>query len=182
MKHFLKIAEGVDVMPLLHAVSVQPDLWSENRMRQTFAPDSPHVDVEDIWLRFSELDEPAGVGDDLETVDYPAFARLPMARPIVFDLARRVEAERIGRVMITKLAPGKRILPHADVLGAYASYYSRYHVPLQGLPGSLFRAGDEQVCMRTGEVWWFDASAPHEVINNSADDRLHLIVDLKVAR
>jgi hypothetical protein len=33
--------------------------------------------------------------------------------------------------------------------------------------------------MRTGEVWWFNNAIEHEVVNNSADDRIHLIVDIR---
>jgi hypothetical protein len=36
--------------------------------------------------------------------------------------------------------------------------------------------------MAPGEVWWFDNSKMHEVINNSADDRLTMIVDIRSAR
>ena len=69
-----------------------------------------------------------------------------------------------------------------NTLGTHSpvEYYERYHIVLSGHPGSIFRAGDEQVTMLTGEVWWFDNTKEHEVINNSADDRIHLIVDIKV--
>jgi hypothetical protein len=33
--------------------------------------------------------------------------------------------------------------------------------------------------MKTGDIWWFDNSQEHEVLNNSADDRLALIVDIR---
>jgi hypothetical protein len=35
--------------------------------------------------------------------------------------------------------------------------------------------------MAPGEIWWFDNSVEHEVINNSAGDRIHLIVDVRMA-
>jgi hypothetical protein len=187
MKHFQKIGEGIDVIPLLNAAVRHKSLWNANSLRQHF-PDSPHSSVEDIWLRFTDMTEfertgdLGVVGDDLECIAYPAWHALPQAQPIVFSVMRRVEAERLGRVMITRLDPGKRIAPHADVLGAYAGYYSRYHVPLQSQPGVSFRAGNEQVFMAAGELWWFDASAEHEVVNNSADDRIHLIIDVRVSR
>ncbi len=114
---------------------------------------------------------------------YPAWHTLPQLRPIIFGLMNRVSAYELGRVVITKLAPGGRILPHADTMGDYANDEdgARYHVILQGCPGSLFRAGDETVNMRTGEVWWFNHLAEHEVVNNSSDDRIHLLVDTKNA-
>lgn len=182
MKNFQRLAFNLDVGPILHALQLQPDLWNENPLRQTFEG-SPHAAVDDIWLRFGEpRDTIKEVGDDLEAVSFPAWHRLPQVRPLIYDLMRRVEAERLGRAIITRLAPGGRIDPHADVLGAYASYYSRYHIVLQGLPGAIFQSGDEAVQMRSGEVWWFNAAPVHAVFNNSADDRIHLLVDLKVSR
>jgi len=187
MKYFQRLAERIDVVPLLNAATRQRGLWNTNPLRQSFK-DSPHEEVEDIWLRFTDMAEfeRTGdlkvVGDDLECVAQPAWHALPQAHAIVFSVMRMVEAERLGRVMITRLDPGKRIKPHSDVLGAYAGYYSRYHVPLLSLPGSTFRAGNEQVFMGAGELWWFDASAEHEVVNNSVDDRVHLIIDVRVPR
>jgi hypothetical protein len=97
------------------------------------------------------------------------------------DLMTFVGGERLGRVMINKIAPGGIIYPHRDT-EAHADYYSRFHIVLQSQPGALFRAGDEQVHMATGEVWWFDNSEEHEVTNNSADDRIHMVVDIRTSR
>jgi hypothetical protein len=104
---------------------------------------------------------------------------LPAARPILLWLMARVEAERIGRVMINKLRPGGRIFPHADT-PEHANYWDRYHVVIQSAAGNNFRCGDETICMGQGAVWWFQNALEHEVFNNSAMDRLHLIVDLKL--
>ena len=190
MRYFHKLASGLDVRVLVHSIARQPELWNVNRLRTTY-PGTPHTEVSDIWLRFqdsAQVEEPqAGEVtvergrmflDEHESINYPAFACLPAARQIIWDLMRLVEGERLGRVLITRLAPGCKIAPHADG-GAHAAYYDRYHVALVVLPGVVFRAGNEQVLMTTGDVWWFDNSQEHEVINNSADDRLTMIVDIR---
>jgi len=180
MKHFTQIAQGVDTVPVINALANHAELWNQNTRRTTF-DGTPHAEVDDIWLRFNEdkgqFD--SAFADDLEAVWYPAASVLLPARQIVADLMSRVWGERLGRVILTRLRPGRRILPHKDIIGKYASYYSRYHVSLCGLPGSIFRAADETVTMRTGDVWRFDASAEHEVVNNSADDRINLLVDIR---
>jgi hypothetical protein len=186
MRNFLKIAEGVDVTPLLAELARQPELWDQNRLRTTH-PMTPHKQVSDIWIRFNDLAEyekssdPSKVIDEHESIWYPTAAKLPSVRPMVFALMARVQGERLGRVLITRLAPGCRIEPHEDG-GSHAAYYERYHITLQSQPGCIFRAGDEAVCMRPGEVWWFDNSQTHEVINESSDDRLTLIVDIKASK
>ena len=32
--------------------------------------------------------------------------------------------------------------------------------------------------MRKGECWWLDVSKPHQVINDSEIDRVHLVLDV----
>lgn len=216
MRNFQQLARGLNVNSLLHEITRQSDLWDQNTLR-TACPGSPHSQVNDIWLRmgdpeiYQRLREPPfadqvktlitngmteyqalyqvgkQITDEHECIDFPAFAKLPQARQIIFDLMRLVEGERLGRVLITRLGPGKQIPPHVDggdrsgVSGGtqITSYYSRYHVGLQVLPGVQFRAGNEYAPMISGDVWWFDNSQEHEVFNASADDRLTMIVDIR---
>jgi Aspartyl/Asparaginyl beta-hydroxylase len=103
---------------------------------------------------------------------------LPEARSIVFGLMATVQGERLGRVMINRLRPGGRIAAHADT-PVHAEYYSRHHVVLQTAPGANLRCGDETLHLEKGTVWWFNNKLEHEAINNSAVDRLHMIVDIR---
>lgn len=187
MRNFLRIADGLDVAPALHAIQRQPDLWNADAIRTTF-PGSPHSEVDDILLRFEEIDcapDDPDLAAKLERAPRtwrPAWQRLPEVRGVILNLMHRVAAYELARVMVTRLRPGGRIAAHADTKGAYANLpdIGRYHIVLQGLPGSLFAADGETVNMRTGELWWFNAHATHEVVNNSADDRIHLLVDLRL--
>lgn len=176
MKHFLKVADA-DVLPLNHALALHPELWDQNPIRTTH-PGTVHSEASDILLWFNDLALAEAVIDDKDTIPYPAWAALPQARSLIFDIMRRVEGIRLGRVMITRLRPGKRIHPHKDE-GAPATYYTRYQVALQSLPGAVFRIEDETVNFRTGEVWMIDNTLKHEVVNNSADDRIVMIVDIR---
>src|ERR1700753_1234319 len=126
MRNFLKIAENIDVIPILHAINRQPELWNENKLRTTH-PDTPHSQVEDIWLRFNDLtpylesQDYSNIIDEHESIFYPAWHKIPQAHALVHDLMRKVEGIRLGRVLITRLAPGKNITPHVDS-GAHAAY------------------------------------------------------------
>lgn len=183
MRNFHKLAEGVQVVQLHHAIIRQPELWNQNTFRTTF-PNTPHVDVDDIWLRFSNAAKCDTVGNvigDDKPIWHPAAYKLPQIKPIILALMNDVGAYELGRVLITRVRPGGRILRHADKDGAYVQEAdrARYHIVIQGLPGSLYMTGNETVCMRTGEVWWFNAHEEHEVANNSTDDRIHLLVDVR---
>jgi hypothetical protein len=181
VRNFLQIGINLDVVPLLHAIYSQPDLWDQNKLRTTHEM-TPHKQVSDIWIRFNEVpSEPSQISsiiDEHESVWYPAVHTLPQVRPLISWIMSRVEGERLGRVLITRLAPGKVIEPHVDG-GSHAAYYERYHIPLQSSPGCVFRCGDEEVFMRAGDCWWFNNALEHSVINNGTVDRLHLIVDIK---
>ncbi len=187
MRNFQLIFSGADMGPMQHAIARQPALWNQNTYRTTYTG-TPHVGVDDIWLRYSDTEKTgdpaklAAVQNDHGAVWYPAAREITQAKPLILDLMRIVAAYELGRVMITRIKPGGRILPHADVDGDYVHLgdIARYHIVVQGLPGSQFRCGDETVDMKTGEVWWFNAHLEHEVINNSADDRIHLIADLRI--
>lgn len=178
MRHFCKIAEGIDVVPVLNALAVNPHLWNANDLRSTH-PLSPHHNVDDIWLWFNpEREDASAIVDDLEVVPYPAWEKLPQVRSIVLDVMRRVEGTRLGRVIITRLPPGKTIPVHVDE-GAPATYYTRYQLALQCLPGALFESGGEVIQFRMGDVWQVDNRVRHSVVNNSADDRIVLIMDIR---
>jgi len=179
MKHFLKISPTSNVGPILSALKVNEDLWDMNTLR-TSHPDTPHKDVSDIWLWFNDLsDNVADAIDDVQTRPYEGWWRLPQVRPLVFDLMRFVEATQIGRCVITKLPAGKVISPHVDQ-GTPATFYTRFQIALQSAAGCNFIIEDEQVNFKQGEVWMINNKAEHSVVNNSAEDRIALIVDLRI--
>jgi hypothetical protein len=189
MENFLKIGDGLDPLPLLLAIRRQKELWREDTYLRDY-PQGPFADIESIILRFPprsvhETEEAlkaheAGF-DQHENVDQPVYAKLPEARPLVMNLMAYVQGERLGRVMINKIAPGGKIFPHADT-PVHANYWDRFHIPLESYPGVDFRCGQEHVYMPVGSVWWFQNANEHEVINNSAGDRIHMIVDIRTRK
>jgi aspartyl/asparaginyl beta-hydroxylase len=178
LKNFLRIAEGVDVITILNAIQAKPDLWDENTLR-TAHPLSPHKECHDIWVFFNKTeDDIRSVVDDVRVIPYRAWKELPQLRSVIFDLMRRVEGTELGRVIITRIEPGNKIPAHVDQ-GAPVEYYSRYQIVLQNLPGSVFQIEDERVLFRAGEVWRINNAKEHSVINNSADSRIVVIVDIR---
>jgi hypothetical protein len=179
MKNFQPLAT-IDPGPLLNQILRQPDLWKTDTYLRDY-PQGPFNQVDTIFLRFppasvTELER--GARDPHECVWMDGWVHLPAARALVFGLMTRVDGERLGRVMINRIAAGGRIYPHADT-PEHAEYWDRYHVVLRSGPGCSFRCGDEQIHMATGEVWWFQNALEHEVWNNSDGDRIHLIVDVR---
>lgn len=178
MRCFQLIFDSLDVVPLLNALATKPALWNVNDLRTAF-PGSPHAECDDIWLLFNTIpDDPAAVIDDVAVVPYEGWHALPFAQRLACDLLHRVGGIQLGRVIITRLPPGKTIPEHADQ-GAPAEFFQRYQVALQSLPGCVFNIGEEVVQFSAGECWWIDNQQPHSVINNSSDDRIVMIVDIR---
>lgn len=188
MRNFQQIGAGIDIVPLTMALERKPWLWNRDTLRTRFE-NTPHREVDDIWLRFEDIGGLDFNDPDLETkaeaaprIWQQAWLELPEARALIQPLMLRVGAYELARVIITRLPPGGIIAGHADTRGAYANLpdIARYHVVLQGLPGSNFHCGQEQVQMLTGQTWWFNAHEVHGCVNNSSDDRIHMLVDVRV--
>jgi len=182
MRNFLRIGANVNVVPLAVEILRQGHLWREDTYLRDY-PQGPFADVETIFLRFppasvTELER--SQRDPHECVWMDGALHLPAARPLIFALMNQVQGERLGRVMINKIRPGGRIYPHADT-PEHAFYWDRFHYVIASAPGVIFRCGDEQVSMATGEVWWFQNALEHAVVNNSAADRMHLIIDIRTS-
>lgn len=189
MRNFLKLGQGTDVVPLLAAIARKPELWTADTYLRDY-PQGPFGEVDSIILRFpvkSVKETEAEVADHLskydqhESVDHPAYAQLPEARPLIMGLMSYVGGTRLGRVMINRIRPGGHIFPHADT-PAHAEYWSRHHICLQAEPGVVFRCEDENVFMRAGETWYFNNALEHSVSNNSVTDRISMVVDIRCAR
>lgn len=195
MKHFHRLATGINTGPLVAALYRNPDWWTEDTYLRAF-PQGPFGKVDSLILRFpprpvpkteEEKAEYLRTADQHECVDQPIYGRLPEARQLVMNLFGYVGGTRLGRVIINRVQPGGRVYKHADTLD-HANYWHRHHICLQSAPGVVFSAGDEQVYMATGEAWWFDngkgpeqeGRPEHEVINNSPVERIHMVIDIKV--
>lgn len=193
MRNFLRLGTGLNVAPLMLAIARRPELWKEDSFLRHY-PQGPFGMVDSIMLRFPEKVVFEGPDaeekvelykanklpgfDQHESKDYPAYAVLPEARALVMPLFAAVQGERLGRVMINRIAPGGVIYPHPDT-EEHCSYYKRFHIVLQSAPGVKFRAGDEWTYWETGSAFWFDNSLEHEVINESQMDRIHMVIDAR---
>lgn len=191
MRNFLKIGD-IDPIPLLQQIMTQQELWNQNKTR-TSHPLSAHRTIDDILLRYNEFKE----GDDftqkvcaeLECINMPAFSLLPAAQPIVFGLMTRMAGERLGRVFISRMAPGVVIPLHTDRIPPAeekypdaippAVYFNRYQVALAASPGVIFKVLDEQIYMEPGSIYYFNNQLEHTVINNSNSDRISMVVDIR---
>lgn len=178
MKNFLQIAAGLDVMPLLLAAQRQPELWNEYNVRRE--------EGDDILLRYNEFNEGDNwdekVAGSIEVENYPAWALLPQARPMILGTFGRVEGLRLGRVFLLRVNSEDEIAPSGptDVESKTPPhlYYKRYLVSLSANKDSEVQCGGEIVNMIPGSLWWVDQRQPIGFVAGSPYELLLLSIDV----
>lgn len=166
----------LDVESMREALFRHPEAWFLDTFWKDF-PNSMFREVDTIYLRFPDKEAfILGYGDVITCRDQPASELFPEMMSVVKDVMKNSGCKTLGRVLINRLMPGTRVFPHSD--GKNLPYH-RYHVVIETNGDVEFTCGDECVLMKQGEVWWFDNSSLHEVVNRGTTPRIHLIADMK---
>lgn len=176
MKHFKLLKSNIDPKPYLDEIAAVDGAFDLVTGRQ----DKIAVQREALAIPLRGVRKSAIAGRHTRDVHESRWttgsARYPLARALLEDLAQSQDAI-LGRAKIVCLPAGKRVYPHID-RGAYYRARDRYHFVLRSTNGSWLKAGDEEVRMKEGELWWFDNDAMHEAFNDGDEDRLHMIFDM----
>lgn len=178
---FNKIDLKVPVNAFTKALYDNEYLFDEFTFRKD-DPRSPHKEMQDIIFRYNPKENYEGdrqaFNEEHDAEWYPSASIIPEVKDIVFKLMTKVRGERLGMVLCTKLPPGGEIYPHIDQ-GWHPDYYKKYYVCIKNSPGAVFGFEGGEIRPEEGEVYEFDNSRPHWVFNDSADDRIALIVCIK---
>jgi quercetin dioxygenase-like cupin family protein len=192
-RNFIQLLSGRNFVPVLQQVLANKDLFDLDTTRQNFK-NSPQRDTRAIICRMTYEQLPENAEEmsedelmmfrvrhamtELQAQDTEAYYHLPLVYEEVMTLAAAMNAEQIGRVVVTELKAGGRVLPHED-FGPYHDYYDRLHLVIGG-EGCHFTCGKEVVKMLPGDMWMFNNREVHEVHNDSAVARYHIVVDMKL--
>ena len=176
MKCFRLMKKNVDVQPFLNEIASIPDVWSQSTGRQDKI--AVQREAEAIPLRGLVKSKIGGrKRRDVHESRYTSGSKkFLVARAFLESFAAEQDAE-LGRGKIVRLMPGRRVYPHID-RGEYYRVRDRYHLILQSAAGSYLKAGDEEVRMAEGELWWFDNNQMHEAYNDGEAERIHIIFDM----
>lgn len=193
MNNFLKLAQGVDVDPLLHQMNLSKNLVNFIALSGAGAdpshPGYSHREAAAIIVRYADIPEDIvtnpesykRASDDLFAKPKPPWYVLSCLRPLVYQLFAAVGGVHLGGIGIMRLDPGAQIYPHYDT-GLMTDFYRRYHIVLAGPYDCWFICGEEddeeRVEQLTGEAWWFDSHKKHAVINQSNEPRISISIDI----
>jgi len=111
------------------------------------------------------------------SVWYPVSDELPLTKNLALDVHKEIGGE-LGGVLVTKIPAGKQVYPHVD-RGWHAGYYEKFAVQIACAPGQRFCFADGALSPAEGELYQFDNSKVHWVLNPSAQDRITLITCIR---
>jgi quercetin dioxygenase-like cupin family protein len=185
MTNFLKIASGVDIMPLLLEVQRQPELWDKNPCR--LSKRTPHHETQDMILRYKDETENLERGDwsNFSGAHIPDWYKsidfLPSAKKLTFDLMAHVRGEILGGVFLYKLNPGTQIYPHKDK-GWHPEFYDKFNICLQSNPQAAFCYDGERMIQQAGDIHHFRNDTQHWVVNEGDCEHIVMTVCIRLDR
>ena len=174
--------QGVKIAPFIAQIETHPELWGANTFRTEGGYVNPHGKISDIIVRFNDWAN--WQGDRMKFCEphvpiwWPAFAKLDLIIPLVFDLARLIQAEHIGMVLVTKIPAHSRVEPHKD-FGWNAAFHDQYAVQLKANSLQRFCYEGYSIATKPGDLFIFRNDITHWVENNSDEDRWTLIISLR---
>lgn len=140
----LKVAANIDLFPLYAAITRQTMLWGLSSSPDSIILRGPHHETQ-------------------KTVNYPAMDMLWQARPHVFGLMSRMEAEELGDVEIRRLDAGGQIKLENE--RGWQTYF--YVLACSG--GVML----DQQLMHSGDAWGIETG---EMLSNNSAEPAYLMI------
>jgi hypothetical protein len=180
--NFRLIWNHVDVAAAARQLDQHPELWNEFPERRIAG--SPHEGVDDIWVRWRTRDQltaPERYTEEHFASFLHPWRTLTEIQPIVYELMARVSAVYLGGILITRIPPGREVLPHHDRGPWHAEFMNcKVYLPLKSNAECVNLCEGDSVVMRAGEAWTFDNLRVHSVENRGDTERVTLIVCMRV--
>lgn len=175
------LESGLPVSGLVSQLQRHPEVWNTHTQR-TESYNTPHKAVDDIWVRYNAWENFRGDREafNAEHVSswYPVVGAIPDAWVLSRKVMRRVGGKRLGGVLITRIPPGGEVKPHIDT-GWHAGYYEKFAIQIKGTKDQAFCFEDAQLSPEPGDLYTFDNSRMHWVCNESAEERITLIICIR---
>ena len=177
MLHFKRLANDVDIEPILAEMNAAAEMWLADTSRQRKV--RCQRNTQNIFLRAAQKPLPPGArnANDVHASRTTKTARhFPRALQYCQSVADALEGQ-LGRATLVALLPKSKVYPHVD-FGDYYRIRDRLHLVLKSSGGSPLTAEEETVVMQERELWVFNNKARHWAENSSTDARVHLIFDV----
>jgi hypothetical protein len=139
-----------------------------------------HFNQNDFSGDWSGIALRSASGNETDIFSHPdsVYKNTPLldACPYFQELISMFECEK-ETIRLLRLAPGSKIKEHRDRGAGYQFGNFRVHIVIRTHEDVSFVVDNGEVPMKTGECWYADFDRPHSVVNNSQEERVHLIMD-----
>lgn len=170
---YLGIAPISDIVTLCESLLTETD-WLECTERQgAYASHRNTQSIQLIW----PVDN-----TNLETVaETKLYSRyIEFLKPTLEYFQKEVFVgsvnPKIMRLVLTRLDPHSDIPVHTDHGYSLQSVH-RCHIAIVTNADCIFTVGGEEKQMAVGDIWEISNTMPHQVDNNGATPRIHLMID-----
>lgn len=179
MKNNYKFISKIDVGDFKLKIKELPDnIWDEHTLRQTlFEPHKHTQTLEIMWdMESLQTNKIGKIHSNYYKLDMELF----------LDKLKGIYESTYGkgyfvRVLLVKLKSNTSIAPHIDN-GESLVKCKRTHIPIITNENVEFTIGGETKYLKQGEIWEINNTEEHSVVNNSDEDRIHLIVDYNLTK
>lgn len=162
-----------DIRKVVTSLNAIPYVFSEETWRQK-AQGTSHSDTETAFVRYPKVQTAFDVFESKEVENRELYGVLSI-KNLIQEVALKIQRTP-ARILIARLAPGSKVLPHIDE-GGYAISTERFHVALATNPNAYLHCGEEKVNIAEGECFWFNKHILHRAENSGSTSRMHLIMD-----
>ena len=153
---------------------VRPDEWQPHFNQNDYGGEWSGVALRSIGGASSELSAPLGA-------DSAAFSNTGLlARCAYFREVLAAFPCPLKTVRLLRLASGSFVREHCDQSLGYEEGEMRIHVPVQTSEQVEFYLAGERLGLAEGHAYYVNVSLPHRIRNRSAEERIHLVIDLAV--
>lgn len=178
------LASGFDVKPLLAQLEANPSVWDRYTLR-TDRYQTPHSKISDVWVRFRKWEDYTGdpvafTMNEHTSEWYAAADEIPAVKELAQQVMDKVDGKELGGILITRIPPHGEVKPHIDS-GWHAGYYEKFAIQLQGNLEQAFCFEDSTLSPLPGDLYTFDNSKVHWVVNPTDEPRMTVIFCIKRA-
>ncbi len=99
--------------------------------------------------------------------------------PVLMRFIEYVGIENVLGINYFNLAPKSFLHPHRDMNGNLLFGVSRLHIPIKTNPKAIIEVEKIPYHLGLNEVWCLDTSGLHALKNDSNENRIHVVIDVR---
>jgi hypothetical protein len=166
----------IDISTFVNEIEKNKNLWNNYRAKTVL--------VQRETLAIPLISAETKIIDGIDLTDYRNEQKVKVLEayykfPELIHFIRMIAIKENGylsRCNIVSLLPLGKVYPHRDK-GRYYALRDRYHLVIQ-TEGSLMVNGRQKMTFKEGELWWYNNKVAHSSLNESNNERIHVIFDL----